>query len=294
MTLLRSASVRLPSQLDVLRGRRAAAPLIGEGDGDRSMHTLVIASGKGGVGTSVMAALTALAAFDRGERVLLVDADDQVGPLALLLGCIAPDARLDDLLRGLRPAHDVLAWLDPRFALLPGGVPLDRMLPALAGAERRVAFRRVATVGQQFDRVIIDAGSRLDGVLAACAADASAVLVVTAPDAVANAAAFATLKAVARAHAPVTLAAMANRATDEDGTALLSQLADGCARFLDRSLSPLGAIAADEGLDRALRAGMPLVDAARGSPAAQAVAAATTTWCTTAPAPAARADRRAS
>jgi MinD-like ATPase involved in chromosome partitioning or flagellar assembly len=268
----------MPSQLDALRRRldapaQAPTPIDGAG-----MHTLVVAGGKGGVGTSVIAALLALAAFERGERVLLVDADDQVGPLATLMGCIAPDVRLDDLLRGLRPPRDVLAWLDPRFALLPGGVPLARELPALSGAERRVAFRRLTSAGMAFDRVIIDAGARADGVLASCAAAASALLVVTAPDAVANAAAFAIAKAVSRQHPQLMLAALANRTDTDEGGALLAHLADGCARFLERDIALLGTTPVDDVLDRALRAGIPLVDASRGSPAALSVANALQSW----------------
>lgn len=268
---------RLPSQLDLLR-RRADAAVSRADAPDGARHTIVVAGGKGGVGTSVLAALLALTAFERGERVLLVDTDDQVGPLALLLGCIAPDARLEHLLRGLRRADEVLAWLDPRFALLPGGLPASDQGPVLGGAERRIAFRRVATVGAGFDRVIIDAGARLDGVVAACGAEASALLVVTAPDAVANAAAFAITKAVARQHPQVALAAIANRASDDEGTALLEQLADGCHRFLDRPIDVLGTVPTDDLLDRALRAGLPLADAARGSPAAGAVQRTTAEW----------------
>jgi flagellar biosynthesis protein FlhG len=268
---------RLPSQLDELRRRPTPFSWNSAAEaGD--CRTIVVAGGKGGVGTSVVSALIALAAFNRGERVLLVDADDQVGPLAMLLGCIAPDARLDDLLRGARPLHAVLAWLDPRFALLPGGLSPQRLLPALSGAERRVAFRRVATAGAQFDRVIIDGGARADGVLAACGADATALIVVTAPDAVANAAAFAIAKAAIRQYPMLRIGAMANRATGDEGDALLAQLADGCERFLELPCESLGIIPTDDVLDRALRAGMPLVDASRGSPAAESVATAVQRW----------------
>jgi flagellar biosynthesis protein FlhG len=274
---LLSLPTRLPSQLDGLRRQPFSTHSHGE-DGVSSSRTMVVAGGKGGVGTSVMAALIALAAFDRGERVLLVDTDDQVGPLAMLLGCITPDARLEDLLRGLRPLHGVLAWLDPRFALLPGGASHDRAVPSLAGAERRMAFRRISTAGAQFDRVIIDAGARADNVFAACGADASALIVVTAPDAVANAAAFAIAKAALRHYPTITLAALANRVSRDEGDALLAQLNDGCTRFLDRSCHSLGVIPTDDVLDRALRAGMPLVDASRGSPAAHAVSTAMQSW----------------
>ena len=48
--------------------------------------TLLIASGKGGVGTTIVAALVANAAADRGDRVLLVDASESGGTLHHLFG----------------------------------------------------------------------------------------------------------------------------------------------------------------------------------------------------------------
>ena len=48
--------------------------------------TLLCASGRGGSGTSMVAALIAVAAAGSGTRVLLVDADDLVGPQQMLLG----------------------------------------------------------------------------------------------------------------------------------------------------------------------------------------------------------------
>ena len=47
---------------------------------------LLVASGKGGVGTSSVAALAALSAAERGERVLLVDASESSGTLHHLFG----------------------------------------------------------------------------------------------------------------------------------------------------------------------------------------------------------------
>src|ERR1044071_3693357 len=47
---------------------------------------VLVASGKGGVGTSSVAALLALAAADRGEKVLLVDASESGGSLHHLFG----------------------------------------------------------------------------------------------------------------------------------------------------------------------------------------------------------------
>jgi Mrp family chromosome partitioning ATPase len=51
----------------------------------------VVGSGKGGAGTSITAAMLALALAASGARTLLVDADEQVGAQRLLLGVPTAD-----------------------------------------------------------------------------------------------------------------------------------------------------------------------------------------------------------
>src|SRR4051812_24413169 len=98
------AGGRAPSQLDAIvrasassgaQGRSQAPSMSGQG-----VPTLLVASGRGGSGTSMIAALIAVAAAGDGRRVLLVDADDLVGPQALLLR-VDPLATWQDLRGGL-------------------------------------------------------------------------------------------------------------------------------------------------------------------------------------------------
>src|SRR5690348_15754072 len=71
---------------------------------------LLVASGKGGVGTSMIATLMALTASERGENVLLVDATESGGTLHHMFGVrpthslwmlAAPGARPDEALIAL-------------------------------------------------------------------------------------------------------------------------------------------------------------------------------------------------
>jgi hypothetical protein len=71
----------------------------------------------------------------------------------------------------------------------------------------------------------------------------------------------------------VPASVVANRASDDDAAFIVAQLAEGARRFLGRELPLAGALPDDACLEAALRAGMPLPDAAAGSPAAAAVEA---------------------
>lgn len=108
-----------PTQADALGGR----PRPVAGRGPRGTPTLLCASGRGGSGTSLVSALLAVAAAGEGHRVVLVDADDFVGPLALLLG-VSPKATWLDLRGGRLTAADVATPVSTTLTLVAGGPPV--------------------------------------------------------------------------------------------------------------------------------------------------------------------------
>src|SRR5688500_7118936 len=155
----------LPAQLDTLRAYVASRPAPRDGvRADAATTVLVVGSGKGGAGTSVVAAMLALSAAAMGRRVLLADLDEHVGPQRFLLG-VAPTHGLGALRRGVAP-EALLVPVSTTLSLLPGG-PADGAEAGdapLAPAERRALLRRAASCFAQHELVVVDAGSRLDGV----------------------------------------------------------------------------------------------------------------------------------
>src|SRR5437879_11471622 len=81
--------------------------------------TLLVTSGKGGVGTSMIAALTAISAAERGERVLLVDASEAGGTLHHLFG--------------VRPTHSLWMLTDSRLHPDDALIPIGDNLTLVAG-----------------------------------------------------------------------------------------------------------------------------------------------------------------
>ena len=178
-------SAQLASLRQFVAGR-AGAP-------DADARAVIVASGRGGVGTSVCATLLALTAAAQGVRTLLVDGDEHVGPLRYLLG-VTPERHLADLRVGADPASLVMP-LGDTLGFVPGGAA-DASV-SLPPAERRALLRRVATLFPAWDLVLVDAGSRLDGVTGWCSDPHAARLVaVMGVDAVSLAATYALVKAV--------------------------------------------------------------------------------------------------
>lgn len=261
-----------PSQLEAMRdavGARTRARTT-----DASGPTvLVCASGRGGSGTSLAAALLALAAAGDGHRTLLIDGDELVGPQALLLG-VSPSARWP-MLRGAAASADRLAIpIAPTLSLVAGGrADTGAPDPLLSTAERRACFARLHTMATSFALVIIDAGARLDTVLAAldgARSSARLVVVTGGQDPVALASSYALLKAVHARHPLLAIDLLANRLDDATASRVADTIAHGAEQFLGRAIAFAGALPNDSALDAALRAGMPFLDAVTGSPVAVA------------------------
>ncbi|HMS01369.1 MAG TPA: hypothetical protein PKE51_00270 [Gemmatimonadaceae bacterium] len=266
-----------PSQLDALRASLAtrARPRDGVAAGPT---VLVVAGGRGGSGTSLASALLALAAAGDGHRTLLIDTDELVGPQALLLGA-APALRWPMLRGGAVDARRLPVAITPTLSLVAGGRGDAWQLAAsvddtpLTAAERRACFLRLHALADGHTLVVIDAGSRLDSVLAAidgARANVRLVVVTGGQDPIALAAAYALLKAVHARHPTLALDLLTNRLDDATAVRVADTIAHGAEQFLGRAIAFAGALPMDSALDAALRAGMPFLDAVTGSPVAVA------------------------
>jgi MinD-like ATPase involved in chromosome partitioning or flagellar assembly len=266
--------VAAQSQADALRLVRArgGADARSGGDGTRGVTTLLCASGRGGSGTTLVSALLAMAAAGDGRRVLLIDADDFVGPLALMLG-VTPRASWMDLRGGRVSPAEVVTPVSATLSLVAGGAALQSAASTpLTQAERKACMRRLSMLSEQMDLVVIDCGSRLDTVLAAITphADERLLALSAGSDAVGLASTYALCKAVHEKHGALLMEILVNRHEGSEAARCFDAIDAGARQFLALTLRLAGAIPADPTLDAALRSGMPFPDAAAGSPAAVA------------------------
>lgn len=233
---------------------------------------LVVGSGKGGVGTSVLAALLALESARQGARVLLVDADEGWGSLHLMLGIEDPGPGLGALRDAEVEAEALLRPLAPRLWLLPGGgMGADATLASAAG-ERRALLRRVSGLWDRFDAVVLDGGSRLESVMAACATGAERLLCVTTGDRIAVAASYALLKVARERFGTLPTGLLVNRADEGTAETLHGVVRSAAGRFLGVDVDHAGAVPPDPDVDALVRSGSSLAELGDGSPARAAVA----------------------
>lgn len=232
---------------------------------------VVVGSGKGGVGTSTVSALLALTAAHRGEHVLLVDADESVGSLHYMLGVKDAGAGLGALRGGRVTPQDLLVVAGPGLTLLPGGGGgVDATLSS-ATAERRALFRRVADLYDRYDLVVVDGGSRLESVMAACGAGVERLLCVTEPGRISLAASYALFKVARTRFEGLPVEMVINGADDRSGRGLHAVVRQATQSFLGTDVRFGGTVPLDADIRDTMDRGYGLQSLLATSEAAAAV-----------------------
>ena len=233
---------------------------------------IVVGAGKGGVGTSVVSALLAVEASRNGERVLLVDADESVASLHLMLGIQDPGPGIGALRGGRILPSELLHTVTPNLWLFPGGGGgVDATLSNAPG-ERRTLMRRVAGLYESFSTVIVDGGSRVESVMAACGVGAERLVCVTAADRISLAASYALFKGARSRFESLPIELLVNAVGERRGRSVHAIVRAAALSFLATDVRLGGTIPSDDSIVAALESGVPLteLDARSSAPAATA------------------------
>ena len=233
-------------------------------------YTIVVASGKGGVGKSNLAANLAIALGERGARVLLLDGDLAQANLDLLLG-VHPRYDLQHVLSGQKTLDEIVV----------NGPANVRLVPAASGApeladlddyRRELLLRSLSTIDQGADVLVIDTASGVSRQTTEFCRIAHDVLVVTTAEMPAFSDAYALVKLLhnqgSLMRAPRLVVNMATGAEESEDTAHRIRLV--ARRFLQIELECLGVVPFDPHVGRAVRLQEPVLTAFPKSPAAAA------------------------
>ncbi len=232
-------------------------------------RTVVVASGKGGVGKSNLAANLAVELGARGARVLLLDADFSQANLDLLLG-LHPRYDLQHVVSGERTMEEI-AVEGPRGVML---VPAASGVPELADLDdfrREALLRGLGHLDKDVDLVLIDTASGVSRQVTSFCLAADEVIVMTTPEMPSFSDAYGLVKVLhghGLARAPQLVVSMATGAEEAEETAHRIRLV--ARRFLNLDMPFLGAVPFDPAVASAVRRQEPVLTAYPQSPAAQA------------------------
>ncbi len=233
-------------------------------------RSILLTSGKGGVGTSNLALNLAIALGEFGQRVVLVDADLGLANIDLLCG-LAPQCDLGDVLAGDCALANALVTGPGDIRIVPGAHGMRTLVDVLDEGPTRLVTE-LAELEEGADFLLIDAGSGLGPGIMTLAAAAEQVVLVTTPEPTSVADAHAVVGKLRRLPGPSRLRAVVNQAASSAEAAdVLARLCASSRQFLGTVVSGLGHIRADPHVPLAVRLRQPFVVAYPGSAASKGV-----------------------
>lgn len=223
----------------------------------RRSRVIAVASGKGGLGRSTLAANLGVTLALAGRKALLVDLDFGLADAAILLGINAA-VDLDGLASGATPLSAMTLTGPAGLDLIPGGPAGE------TPRSRELLMRRLAQsmrpLADRYDDIIIDttSGASPEGITSIGDSDGVILLLGEEPTAFMNA--YGLLRMIAHGPGLSALGIVAAQVEDEaSGTALFQRFATLAARFLPVQPTYLGAIPIDSHVKDSVVARRPCV-----------------------------------
>jgi len=207
-------------------------------------HVITVTSGKGGVGKSTVALNLALTFCDMGRRVILLDADANLGGLDVMLR-LSPRYRLADVLREKVDLEEAL--VSPREGLrILAGNSGDVDYPLMTGGVQERLVDEILGLRERYDLLMIDTAAGLTPEIIQYAEPADETLIVTTTEPTAILDAYAMMKVLwaTRADAAVNLVVNAVR-EPRDADETVHRLRLAVDRFLGRSFGYPGFVPFD-------------------------------------------------
>jgi flagellar biosynthesis protein FlhG len=160
-----------------------------------SASIIAVTSGKGGVGKTFVSTNLACALAQRGERVLVLDADLGLANLDVVLN-LFPKITLHDVFTGKSDLEHAILPAPGNFSVLLAGsglVEYSRLTPEV----RDKLLEVIEAVTPRFDRIILDTGAGISDVVLYTVSLADEVLIVATPEPTSLTDAYATIKVLA-------------------------------------------------------------------------------------------------
>jgi len=219
----------------------------------KSVRTITIASGKGGVGKTNVVANLAIALRKMGKEVLILDADLGLSNVDILLH-LAPRYNIQHVIRGEKRLRDVIVEG-------PCGV---KVLPASSGVQELThldAFQRVRLLEEfesfdgEIDVLLIDTSAGISENVAFFCVASREIVIVTSPEPTALTDAYALIKVLFTRYQEKDFRILVNSARNPaDAKEVYRKLAVAADRFLNVSLDYLGYLPFDKSVHEAVRA----------------------------------------
>lgn len=224
------------------------------------VRAIAVTGGKGGVGKTNVSVNLAVAMAEAGRKVMLLDADLGLANIDVVLG-LHPKFDLSDVLRGERALEEILVEGPSGIRVVPGASGIKDMAE-LSAAEHAGIVRAFSDVGGQVDTLIIDTAAGISDSVISFSRASHELVVVVCDEPASITDAYAIVKLMNRDYGVQRFRILANMVRSaQEGREIYNKMCRVTDRYLDVTLSFLGAIPYDDALRKAVRAQRTVVEA---------------------------------
>jgi len=226
-------------------------------DGASGTRTIVITSGKGGVGKTSLSVSLAIAIAQDGKSVTLLDADLGLANINVILGII-PKYNLYHVIKGKKKLKDIIIEVPEGIKIIAGASGFQQ-LANLDVKQRDEFINSIAELAND-DFLIVDTGAGISQNVLSFVMAADEVIVVTTPEPTAITDAYGIIKAIASQSNEKHIKLIVNRAQSvAEGKRVAQRVINIAGQFLNIKVEELGFVYEDLYVPKSVRNQKPFI-----------------------------------
>jgi flagellar biosynthesis protein FlhG len=216
-------------------------------------RVISIASGKGGVGKTNLAANLGFALTKKDKRVLILDADLNLANVDVLVG-LTPQFNLHHVFKGEKTLTEVMTEGPGGMQILPGSSGIME-LASLTESQKLYFLEEMEEFSKKIDILIIDTAAGINDNVVYFNLAAQERIIILTPEPTSLTDAYALIKVLSGRYDVKKFRIVINQASSEkEAISVFKKLSLVCDKFLDSlSLDFLGHILSDQKLKKAVR-----------------------------------------
>jgi len=226
-------------------------------DGSSVTRTIVITSGKGGVGKTSLSVSLAIALAQDGKSVTLLDADLGLANINVILGII-PKYNLYHVIKGKKKLKDIIIEVPEGIKIIAGASGFQQL--ANLDMKQRDEFINSISELANDDFLIVDTGAGISQNVLSFVMAADEVIVVTTPEPTAITDAYGIIKAIASQSNEKHIKLIVNRAQSvAEGKRVAQRVINIAGQFLNIKVEELGFVYEDLYVPKSVRNQKPFI-----------------------------------
>jgi flagellar biosynthesis protein FlhG len=236
----------------------------------KTVRTIAVASGKGGVGKTNITANLAIALSRLNKKVMILDADLGLSNIDVVLN-LAAKYNIKHLFKGEKQLKDLIVEGPEGVKILPASSGIQE-LTSLDEFQRLRLLEEFDSYEGDVDYLLIDTSSGISSNVAFFCMAAQEIMIVTSPEPTAMTDAYALIKVLFTKYQEKSFKVLVNNVKDaQEAEGVFRRLSTATERFLSISLDYIGHIPHDSSVSKAVMKQKALIDVYPGSKAAKSL-----------------------